>query len=68
MLHNIPCVPCQVSIPTELFQAQSEQKSSGGGYSFPGGMPGAGGPESDMPDLGNLFKDPDILAAMQVIP
>lgn len=49
-----------------LFQAQEEQKKSGGGFSFPGGMPGGGSPEGGMPDIGNLFKDPDILAAMQV--
>lgn len=52
----------------KLFQAQEEQKKKyGGGFSFPGGMPGGGSPGGGMPDLGNLFKDPEILAAMQVI-
>lgn len=49
----------------DTLQAQEEQKAKESFSGFPGGMPGG-----DMPGgasgLGDIFKDPEILAAMQV--
>lgn len=51
-------------------QAQEEQKARESFSGFPGGMPGGGMPGGDIPGgasgLGDIFKDPEILAAMQV--